>query len=58
MDLSTDADFLSEALQLDDDVLYPQFNFDFTNLKDDGRVFKRGDMKYKRPYPGTGSVST
>ena len=35
---------------LDDDVLDPQYNFDFTDLEDDGSVFTRGDREYIRPY--------
>ena len=32
------------------DVLDPQYNFDFTDLEDDGSVFERGDREYIRPY--------
>ena len=32
------------------DVLDPHYNFDFTDLEDDGSVFKRGDREYIRPY--------
>jgi len=39
----------SSLFTLDSDVLDPSFNFDFTNVKDDGVVFKRGNRKYKRP---------
>ena len=35
---------------LDDDVLDPEYNFDFTDLEDDGEEFERGDMEYIRPY--------
>ena len=35
---------------LRDEELDESFNFDFTYLKDDGKVFKRGDETYNRPY--------
>ena len=35
---------------LDSNVLDPQYNFDFTDLEDDGSVFTRGDREYIRPY--------
>ena len=35
---------------LDPAVLDPQYNFDFTYLKDDGTKFQRGGRDYKRPY--------
>jgi len=35
---------------LDPDMLDPKYNFDFTNLSDGGKKFKRGDKVYKRPY--------
>eukprot|EP00092_Neocalanus_flemingeri_P067638 GFUD01082582.1.p1 GENE.GFUD01082582.1~~GFUD01082582.1.p1 ORF type:complete len:338 (+),score=90.75 GFUD01082582.1:55-1068(+) len=35
---------------LDKDILDPGYNYDFTNKKDDGKLFKRGDLTYKRPY--------
>ena len=35
---------------LDINVLDPQYNFDFTDLKDDGSVFERGKREYIRPY--------
>ena len=35
---------------LDKNVLDPQFNFDFTDLEDDGTLFERGDREYIRPY--------
>jgi len=35
---------------LDSKLLDPRYNFDFTNLGDDGKEFKRGDKVYKRPY--------
>ena len=28
----------------------PSFHYDFTNLKDDGKVYKRGTEIYLRPY--------
>ena len=31
-------------------MLDPQYDFDFTDLKDDGSVFKRGGREYIRPY--------
>jgi len=33
-----------------EDFLDPQFNFDFTNLIDDGTTYTRGKEVYKRPY--------
>ena len=35
---------------IDQKDLNPVYNCDFTNLKDDGKVYIRGSMKYKRPY--------
>jgi ubiquitin len=35
---------------LDPDLLDPRYNFDFTDIKDTGRMFKRGDQMYKRSY--------
>ena len=35
---------------LDDDVLDPEYNFDFTDLEDEGEEFERGDVEYIRPY--------
>jgi len=35
---------------LDPNSLDPRYNFDFTNLRDDGKEFKRGNKVYKRPY--------
>ena len=35
---------------LDTAVLDPPYNFDFTNLKDDGTKYQRGGREYKRPY--------
>ena len=40
----------SNIFTLDPAVLDPPYNFDFTNIKDDGKVFKRGGRDYKRPY--------
>eukprot|EP00092_Neocalanus_flemingeri_P031827 GFUD01034574.1.p1 GENE.GFUD01034574.1~~GFUD01034574.1.p1 ORF type:complete len:330 (+),score=86.03 GFUD01034574.1:72-1061(+) len=31
-------------------ILDPPYNYDFTNKKDDGKVYKRGDHTYQRPY--------
>ena len=31
-------------------ILDPHYNYDFTKMADDGRVYKRGDTTYKRPY--------
>ena len=39
-----------EIFDLDPAVLDPQYNFDFTNLKDDGTMYQRGGREYKRPY--------
>jgi len=38
------------GLSLDPNSLDPRYNFDFTNLTDDGEEFKRGNKVYKRPY--------
>ena len=35
---------------LADEVLDPQYNVDFTNLKDDGTRYQRGGREYIRPY--------
>ena len=35
---------------LDPKTLDPGYNYDFTTETDDGRVYKRGDTVYKRPY--------
>ena len=32
------------------DELDPGFDYDFTNVKDDGKAFMRGGFEYKRPY--------
>ena len=39
-----------EIFDLDPAVLDPPYNFDFTNLEDDGTKYQRGGMDYKRPY--------
>ena len=39
-----------EIFALDPSFLDPQYNFDFTNLKDDGTKYQRGGREYKRPY--------
>ena len=39
-----------EIFALDPSFLDPQYNFDFTNLKDDGTGYQRGGREYKRPY--------
>ena len=33
----------------EDDLLDPRYDYDFTNINDDGHVFKRGSEIYKRP---------
>ena len=35
---------------MDEDMLDEKYNYDFTNLKDDGKHFVRGGRKYIRPY--------
>ena len=35
---------------LDDSLMDPRYNYDFTNITDDGTTFYRGDYKYRRPY--------
>ncbi|CAB4492007.1 unnamed protein product [Rhizophagus irregularis] len=40
----------SEYYVINDDFISPQYNFDFTNLRDDGVVYTRGKELYKRPY--------
>ena len=40
----------SYIFALEKKVLDPQYDFDLTNLKDDGRLFTRGGWKYQRPY--------
>ena len=34
---------------LDKSILDAPYNYDFTNVKDDGKMFKRGNIVYKRP---------
>ena len=36
--------------QLDPDELDPSYNYDFTNVSDDGKTYMRGGKPYKRPY--------
>ena len=36
--------------QLDPDELDPGYNYDFTNVSDDGKTYMRGGKPYKRPY--------
>ena len=35
---------------LDDEMLDPYYDYDFTDLVDDGKVYVRGGYPYKRPY--------
>ena len=35
---------------LDEKILDKQYNYDFSNMKDDGTRFVRGELKYIRPY--------
>src|SRR5215469_12049530 len=37
------------ALYLQPDHLAPRFDYDFTNVNDNGRAFMRGNFEYKRP---------
>ena len=39
-----------EIFAVDHNLLDPSFNFDFTNLKDDGTKYQRGGREYKKPY--------
>ena len=39
-----------EIFAVDRSLLDPPFDFDFTNLKDDGTKYQRGGREYKRPY--------
>ena len=39
-----------KIFDLDPTVLDPVYDFDFTNLKDDGTKYQRGGRDYKRPY--------
>src|ERR1051325_6733448 len=34
------------ALYLQDNLLAPEYDYDFTNIKDDGRIFMRGNFEY------------
>ncbi|XP_071806633.1 uncharacterized protein [Asterias amurensis] len=36
--------------ELDPASMAPKFDYDFTNEKDDGETYKRGNFKYQRPY--------
>ena len=38
-----------KLIYLESDILDPSFDFDFTNLVDDGKVFRRGGRVYERP---------
>ena len=38
------------VLVLDDDLLDPNYDYDFRNERDTGRVYQRGHHHYKRPY--------
>ena len=40
----------SSLFSLDPLILDPPYNFDFTNLTDDGKSYKRGGYAYHRPY--------
>lgn len=35
---------------MEDELFDLQYNFDFSNVKDDGQVFHRGGEVYRRPY--------
>ncbi|RIA83899.1 hypothetical protein C1645_880250 [Glomus cerebriforme] len=37
------------ALYLQSNHLAPEYDYDFTNVKDDGKTFMRGNSEYKRP---------
>jgi hypothetical protein len=37
------------ALYIQPDQLSPRFDYDFTNVNDNGRTFMRGNFEYKRP---------
>ena len=37
-------------LKVSTDELAPQYDYDFTGEKDDGKQYMRGDFEYKRPY--------
>lgn len=38
------------TLSLDPKILSPDFDYDFTDMEDDGSIFIRGGAPYKRPY--------
>ena len=38
------------TFSVDSKTLDPRYNYDFTKMADDGRVYTRGDTVYKRPY--------
>ncbi len=38
------------SFQLDPDELAPEFDYDYTSMKDDGKKFMRGAFEYKRPF--------
>ena len=40
----------TDMVLLNPDDLDPGYDFDFTNLKDDGKMFTRGTEEYYRPY--------
>jgi len=40
----------NQAFALDPTVFDPKYNYDFTDVKDDGTVFRRGKRTYMRPY--------
>jgi len=39
-----------QKFDLDPAILDTRYNYDFTNMKDEGETFKRGDRTYHRPY--------
>ena len=41
---------VEEGFYLDDEMLDPYYDYDFTDLVDDGKVYVRGGYPYKRPY--------
>jgi hypothetical protein len=41
--------FLSGPLEVDKNCLAPEFNHDFTNIRDNGKTFRRGNQPYERP---------
>ena len=40
----------SNIFNMEKKYLKPAYDYDFTNMKDDGSVYKRGGMEYIRPY--------